>query len=204
MSLDRRLRARLSAGRGFAGEGGGRAGTAGREARGGSRSLARRIDAVLDGIAAFCRLLTGVSLVVLTAIFGWLVFGRYVLNATPTWVEQAALLLVMVIAFLAAAVGVHENTHLSVTLFRGAGPARLRTVWVVMTDLLLAGFGILMLRYGAELTIFKWGSKIPLIRLPEGLRSLPLTVGGGLILLFSLGHLFRLATGRDHRTDSIQ
>jgi len=46
----------------------------------------RWMEASLDGIAAICRLLTGVSLVTLTVIFGWLVFGRYVLNATPTWV----------------------------------------------------------------------------------------------------------------------
>ena len=163
--------------------------------------LARRIDAVLDGIASLCRLITGISLVVLTVIFGWLVFGRYVLNATPTWVEQAALLLVMVIAFLGAAVGIHENTHLSVNMLRTMGPRRLRGICVVLTDLLLAGFGGLMLWYGAKLTMFKWGSKIPLIQLPEGLRSLPLTVGGGLILVFSLAHLWRFAAGRDRRSD---
>ena len=169
-----------------------------------SSAFIRGMDAVLDGIAAICRLLTGVSLVVLTVIFGWLVFGRYVLNATPTWVEQAALLLVMVIAFIGAAVGVHEHVHLSVTTLRSSVPPRVRAVFVAMTDLLLAGFGTLMLWYGAQLTIFKWGSNIPLIQLPEGLRSLPLTVGGGLILLFSLGHLSRLALGRDPRSDVIQ
>ena len=162
------------------------------------------MGASLDGIAAFCRLLTGISLVVLTVIFGWLVFGRYVLNATPTWVEQVALLLVMTIAFLGAAVGVHENTHLSVNVFRGAVTARLRSLFVIATDLLLAGFGMLMLWYGGQLTLFKWGSMIPLIHVPEGLRSLPLTIGGGLILLFSLGHLVRLALGRDMRSDILQ
>jgi len=162
------------------------------------------IDKLLDGVAAVCRLITGVSLVFLTVIFGWLVFGRYVLNATPTWVEQAALLLVMVIAFLGAAVGVHENYHLSVSAFRSAVPARVRTVCVVVTDLAMAGFGLLMLVYGAQLTAFKWGSKIPLIQLPEGLRSLPLTIAGGLIMLFSLAHLARLALGRDLRTDTIE
>lgn len=158
-----------------------------------------RFVAVLDAIAAICRIITGVSLVVLTVMFGWLVFGRYVLNATPTWVEQASLLLVMTIAFLGAAVGVHENTHLSVTTLRTFSPRSLRSFYTIATDLLLAGFGGLMVRYGAELTLFKWGSTIPLIRLPEGLRSLPLTVGGALILLFSLGHLLRLAAGRDLR-----
>ncbi|MEM7753475.1 MAG: TRAP transporter small permease [Pseudomonadota bacterium] len=162
------------------------------------------IDTLLDWIAALCRLITGVSLVVLTVIFGWLVFGRYVLNATPTWVEQAALLLVMVIAFLGAAVGVHENGHLSVTFFRTAVPRWVRTVFVVVTDIAMAGFGLLMLVYGAQLTAFKWGSMIPLIQLPEGLRSLPLTIGGGLIMIFAVAHLVRMALGRDERTDTIQ
>ncbi|WP_415405209.1 TRAP transporter small permease [Tateyamaria sp. SN3-11] len=164
----------------------------------------RRMTAILDMIALTCRILTGIALVVLTVIFGWLVFGRYVLNATPTWVEQVALLLVMLIAFLGAAVGVHEHTHLSVSIVRSAVPSRIRTVFVVVTDLVMGAFGALMMWYGAQLTIFKWGSLIPLIQLPEGLRSLPLTVGGGLILLFSIGHLIRLFLGADDRRDSIE
>jgi TRAP-type C4-dicarboxylate transport system permease small subunit len=110
----------------------------------------------------------------------------------------------MFIAFLGAAVGVHEHTHLSVSVLRSAVPARIRTVFVVITDLTMAGFGALMLWYGAQLTMFKWGSLIPLIQLPEGLRSLPLTIGGGLILLFSIGHLIRLCLGVDDRSDSIE
>ena len=169
-----------------------------------SDTFVRRMDAALDGIAMTCRFITGVSLVVLTVIFGWLVYGRYILNATPTWVEQVALLLVMTIAFLGAAVGIHENTHLSVTVFRTAVPKGIRKVFVVLTDLLLGGFGLLMLWFGTQLTIFKWGSPIPLIQVPEGLRSLPLTIGGGLIVLFTLGHLIRLALGRDARSDTVQ
>lgn len=164
----------------------------------------RRMTRVLDMLAFICSILTGVALVFLTVIFGWLVYGRYVLNATPTWVEQLALLLVMLIAFLGAAVGVHENTHLSVNILRSAVPAKVRTCLVVITDLIMAGFGGLMLWFGAQLTIFKWGSLIPLIQLPEGLRSLPLTIGGALILLFSIGHLIRLFTGVDSRSDSIE
>lgn len=165
----------------------------------GIERLLAGMDRVLDAIAAVCRAITGLALVMLTVIFGWLVFGRYVLNATPTWVEQAALLLVMTIAFLGAAVGVRENTHLAVELGRDLAPPRLRTLFVFLSDLLMAIFGLLMLIYGLKLTIFKWGSMIPLIDLPEGLRSLPLTVGGGLILLFSLANLLRVALGRDTR-----
>lgn len=167
-------------------------------------TFVHRMATTLDLIAMICRTITGVALVVLTVMFGWLVYGRYVLNATPTWVEQVALLLVMLIAFIGAAVGVHENTHLSVVLLRTSVNRRLRTVFVIMTDLIMAGFGGMMMWYGTQLTAFKWGSLIPLIQVPEGLRSLPLAVGGGLILIFTLGHLIRLFTGFDERTDSIE
>lgn len=162
------------------------------------------MDKAFDLIARFCMLLAGTAIVVMTAIFAWLVFGRYVLNDTPTWVEQVSLLLVMVIAFLGAAVGVHQNTHLSVVIFRKIVPARVRTVFVVISDLLMAGFGALMFWNGIELTAFKWTALIPLIQWSEGLRSLPLTACGLLLFLFSTGHLIRLLLGRDQRVDSIE
>ncbi len=162
------------------------------------------IDKAFGLIVLVCKIVTGVALVLMTVLMGYQVFGRYVLNDTPTWVDPSSLLLVMVIAFLGAAVGVQENTHLAVAVFRSMAPRKVRTVMVILTDLSMAAFGGLMLWYGAALTIFKWNTLIPLIQWPEGLRSLPLTICGGLVLLFSLGHLARQILGRDDRTDSIE
>ena len=164
----------------------------------------RFIDKSYDLIAGICTLIAGVSLVVMTSIFAWLVFGRYVLNDTPTWVEQVSLLLVMVIAFLGAAVGVHQNTHLSVVIFRSVVPSKVRAVFVFISDILMGGFGALMFWHGWDLTIFKWSAQIPLIQWPEGLRSLPLTIAGALLFLFSVGHIIRLFLGRDERVDGIE
>lgn len=162
------------------------------------------MERLFDGIVWLCRLITGVALVVMTVMFGWLVFGRYVLNATPTWVEQYSLLLIMLIAFLGAAVGVRENTHLSVVAFRLVAPTKLRTAMVLITDTMMAVFGGVLVWYGAMLTSFKWKTLIPLINISEGYRSLPLTIMGGLILLFSIGHIIRVLIGRDERADSIE
>ena len=163
----------------------------------------RGMDGTFNLLSRICLVLAGTALVAMTLMFAWLVFGRYVLNDTPTWVEQVSHLLVMVIAFLGAAVGVHQDTHLSVVLFRGAVAPRMRTVFVFITDVLMAGFGFLMFWYGLELTIFKWKTLIPLIQWSEGLRSLPLTICGALIFLFASGHLILLLLGRDERKDSI-
>lgn len=164
----------------------------------------RRIDVVLNLLSRLCLIIAGTAIVSMTVMFAWLVFGRYVLNDTPTWVEQVSHLLLMVIAFLGAAVGVHQDTHLSVVLFRTAVPSRVRTVLVFITDLLMAGFGGLMFWYGVQLTQFKWTTLIPLIQVPEGLRSLPLAICGALVFLFSTTHLIRLVIGLDERKDSIE
>lgn len=154
-------------------------------------------DHWLDRLAWLCKLITGTGLVALTVMFGWLVFGRYVLNSTPTWVEQVSLLLVMVITFLGAAIGVHEGTHLSVDFFRLALPSTARRAVGALCHIVLGTFGAVMMWQSAKLAMFKWGSLIPLIDVPEGLRAIPITICGGLLILFSLGNLIALLRGYD-------
>ena len=146
-------------------------------------------DRILDIICDINTVLTGVGLVVLTVIFGWLVFGRYVLNATPTWVEQVSLLLIVYIGFLGASVGVHKKTHLGVAVFREMSPKPIQRLFEFLTHTILAVFGLVMTIYGYKLTAFKWATEIPLIHVSEGLRSLPICVSGFFIFLFSIGHL---------------
>jgi len=162
------------------------------------------LDRGLDGLAWCCAVITGVALVVLTVIFGWLVFGRYVLNATPTWVEQVSLLLVVLITFLGASVGIHQNTHLGVSFFREVSPPAVRKTFAVVSHLIMAAFGAVMMVQSYKLAVFKWGSQIPLIHVPEGLRAVPITICGGLVLLFSIGHLVRLARGIEDTADPFE
>lgn len=148
-----------------------------------------KYDRFLDLISYINTLITGVALVVLTVIFGWLVFGRYVLNATPTWVEQVALLLVVYIGFLGASVGIHRKTHLGVSVFREISPQLVQRIFELLTHVIMAGFGLIMTIYGYKLTIFRWTTEIPLIHVPEGLRAIPIMLSGIFIILFSIGYL---------------
>ena len=162
-----------------------------------------KMNAVSDSISRICIALAAISLVAMTVFYVWLVYGRYVLNNTPTWVEQVSLLLVMVITFLGSAVGAHQHSHPPAVVFRNMVPRTVRNVFVIIPDLLMIGFGSMMFWYGIQLTKFKWNTLIPLIQVSEGLRSLPLTICGSLLFLFSIGHLIRMLTGWDARQDNI-
>lgn len=161
-------------------------------------------DKLLDSISRLSLIVCGVALVVLTVIFGWLVFGRYVLNATPTWVEQVSLLLVMLIGFLGASVGIHQRTHLGVSYFRELCAPPLRRAFELVSYVILAGFGAVMMVHSYKLVIFKWGNDIPLIHVPEGLRAVPIMLCGALTLLYSIGHLIHFFGDSEEEQESKQ
>ena len=156
--------------------------------------------AILDRLASLCMAVAGVMMVILIAIFGWLVFGRYVLNDTPTWVEQASLLLVVWISFLGAGVGVWRNTHLSIEFVRDIFPSGPRFVLSVIADIALAVFGAVMAWYGTSLALGTSRRVIPMLGLVESWRAAPLALCGVLTVIFALfGLMIRLA-GHRQRT----
>lgn len=149
--------------------------------------MIHKIEAVLNIISRICVFIGSVCLIVLIVTFGWLVFGRYVLNVTPTWVEQLALVLICYIAFLGAAAGVKDNTHLGVTLFRDMMPASVQKVTMIVIDIILSAFGVIMLIAGIELVKFGWGTNLPMLNIPESVRTMAITSCGGLLFLFAGG-----------------
>ncbi|MBM1691292.1 TRAP transporter small permease [Sulfitobacter geojensis] len=167
----------------------------------GHSSKLAKLEAATDALRKACIFIASAALVLLVATFGWLVFGRYVLNVTPTWVEQLALLLVCYIAFLGAAAGVKENTHLGVSLFRDMMPVAVQKVFMIAIDLILAGFGLVMLIAGIVLMRFGWDTLLPMLDIPESFRTLAITSCGALIFLFSgLRALVRILSFSDWHT----
>ena len=168
-----------------------------------SSTIIGQVEVLLDRVRALCILMASVALVILVTTFGWLVFGRYVLNVTPTWVEQLALLLICYISFLGAAAGIQENSHIGVTLFRDMMPMVVQKVLIIAIDFILAAFGAIMVFAGAILMRFGWDTLLPMLDIPESFRTLAITSAGALILLFAgTRGLFRLLDFRDWHPES--
>jgi len=160
-------------------------------------AIPRLKDHFLDGLAAAAMTLCAVMMVTLIFIFGWLVFGRYVLNATPTWVEQASLLIVVWIAFLGSAVGIRRRTHLSVDFIREALPNIARKTLVLAAIAIMLFFGVVMAWQGYVMWERTYTREIPLLGISEGWRAVPVSLGGLLIALFSLDDIWAFFTGEE-------
>jgi TRAP-type C4-dicarboxylate transport system permease small subunit len=138
---------------------------------------------------AAARLLIGLAatgLVLMTVIIGWQVIGRYILSASPSWTEQAAQVLMIWFAFLAAAAGVREGFHIRIVALEEAASPRVRRVMQIVGALVVAGCGLAMLVLGGELVARTWSHTIPSLGISRGLAYLGLPISGGLILVFAL------------------
>lgn len=131
----------------------------------------------------------------ITLLVAWQVFGRYVLNDTPTWAESLTLVLVLYVALIGAAVGVRDAGHIGMEslLVLVSDPVRVRLEIVIYA--LVGIFGAMMLWYGWGLMEGVLTYKIPTLGLSEGWHYAPLVLSGALIVLFSVEHVIALARG---------
>lgn len=149
----------------------------------------RGVSRALDLLSAAVIGLAGCLLVALVGMMGWVVFGRYVLNDTPTWVERGATLAIVGIALPVAAVGVRERTHLAVLGLRESLPAEVQRWLLMACDAAVGAFGLAMMVYGHELASMVAAFKVPLIGISQAWAYWPLVLSGGLILVFSVEQL---------------
>ena len=155
------------------------------------------IDRVGAALAATFTFIAALALFALVPLSGWLVFGRYVLNASPTWVEATSLLLVLVVTFAVAASATRSEEHLAIQFVRESFPPPIERAMRFISHVGLAIFGGWMAYASWSNIGSTWARPIPLLPLPEGVRHIPLLVGGIGMVFFSLIHIAKMLAGAE-------
>ena len=158
-------------------------------------NLLARLTRFNDALTRLALALSALGLIAMTAFTGWQVFGRYVLNDSPQWVERLALLLVLYFTFLAGAVGVRERSHLGIEFISDALPPVLRRIVSFAVFALRAAFGGVLAWNGMMLVKETWDVATPILRIPEGVTYFAIPLGGALMVSFSLELLLRQLAG---------
>ena len=148
-------------------------------------------------VSRWCMYVAVSGLIGIVVVVGLQVFGRYVLNDTPTWAESTALVLILYVTMLGAAVGVRDAGHIGLESLLILAPDALRLRLEVVIHFLVGTFGLIMAWNGWVLAESVMAYKIPTLGLPEGINHLPLAISGILIALFSLEHIVALWRGED-------
>jgi TRAP-type C4-dicarboxylate transport system permease small subunit len=137
----------------------------------------------------------GIGLVTMTAIVGWQIFCRYVLNDSPSWTEPGAVMLMSWFILLGAAVGVRENNHMGFDVLLYVLPPAAKAWLRMISDVAVLIFGGGMVWYGGKLVGLTWNTTLPSLGISGGWDYVPLVGGGVLVVLFALERIILRLTG---------
>jgi TRAP-type C4-dicarboxylate transport system permease small subunit len=153
------------------------------------------LTSVSARIARFCMHACVTGLLAIVVVVAWQVFGRYVLNSSPTWAENLALLLILYVTLIGAAVGVRDAGHIGMDSLLVLAPETWRNRAEFVIHILVGLFGAAMAYNGWVLGASIAPYKLANINLSEAWRYVPLSISGALIVLFSIEHLVALLRG---------
>lgn len=147
------------------------------------RKAIHGLDRLVEWIGAYL-------MVVMVAIVTWQVFSRYVLHHTPAWSEEVVLLLMMWFGFLSIVIGFRHRLHLRISLLVDKFPKPVQKVVDKLTDILVVGFGVLLVVEGYKFVVLTWSSTLPVTKLPQGIQYLVIPIAGVLTILYGLLWVF--------------
>jgi TRAP-type C4-dicarboxylate transport system, small permease component len=138
-----------------------------------------------------------IVLLVIIVLVSVQVVLRKVFAMSLVWSEEVSLLLVVWMAFIAMAIGVAENLHISITLFFDRFPKSMQKAFQAFNNLLIIGVGGIMVYYGCILISFTRNSTLPTTKWPTFILYLMIPVAGVYIIYFSLIKLYRMIWRKD-------
>jgi TRAP-type C4-dicarboxylate transport system permease small subunit len=165
------------------------------------RKFMAAIKPALGVISRLSLWIAGIGMVTMTLIVGWQVFGRYVLNDSPSWSEPLSLYLMSWFIMLGAAVGVRESVHLGLDIVRYVMPPSVQKAMDLLSLGLIVLFGIGMAYYSILLAAGTWTARIPVLGWPGGTDFFPMIVGGAMIAIFALERFIDVAIGEEIAAD---
>lgn len=154
----------------------------------------RRVLWVVDRLSD---LLALVALSAMVLVVSWQVFGRYVLNSSPRWSSEVALVLLVWLGFLGIAIGARERSHIAVEFVVDRLPRPVGAVVGRLAPVLLLVFGLYLVVEGWSFTQLTMRSTLPSTGLPTAVQYAAMPVSGVLISIYGVLHVLGVETRRD-------
>ncbi len=132
------------------------------------------------------------GLLTLVAVVFYQVFGRYVLNDSPSWTENLAIVLILYVTMIGAAVGVRDAGHIALDSLTVLLPQYMQRYVELVIYIAICLFGAAMAYNGWVLGWSVAPYLMPNLHVTEAVRYIPLAVSGVLIIMFSIEHIIAI------------
>lgn len=144
------------------------------------------------------RVIVSTMILVFTVVILVSIFFRYVLNDSLVWSEQVCRYLYVWMVMLGMPIVYRAKGNVAFDLFYNKFSTRIKHLFHVITDLLIACFSGFLALQGLKYTILKGSTIITGINLPQGYLYVSQTIGGVIMILFVIEHIiFEVKAGDD-------
>ena len=123
------------------------------------------------------------------------VFSRYVMVRTFTWYDEIARGCFVWLTFLGAAVGVKRHAHFRLHIVVDRLSPQLRQATVLLFPLVVIIFAGVLIQQGLVFLDLGKFQQTPVMGLPKTWIYVAIPIGGALMILYSLGPLWRAIRG---------
>jgi len=143
----------------------------------------------LDKTFNVALILAMVLLVAMVVIVFLNVVLRYGFNSGIRWSEEVSLVIVIWFTFIAMALGVKENLHISITLLPKKLPRIINDMLNFIKYVLEMSIGGILFYYGIKLTMNGARSKLPATGLSNAINYLVVPIAAFFIFLYAFYYL---------------
>lgn len=144
------------------------------------------IDRAAGWLDVASRLAMGLALLGILSMLLLQVAVRYILPFPLPWVEELAVYLSGYVAMVGTSVCLRMGYHLQVDLLRDRLGPRAVLVHALIVNLVVASFGVFLLRYGIRFVELGAGQTSPSSYFPVALGRMSMPIGGGLLIIQAL------------------
>ena len=152
-----------------------------------------------DGICRVLIAVCSVLMVILLSCSALQVVSRYVFGSSFTWTEEAARYCFIWIDMMGAAALVYKGGHAVVDVFVQKLAGTARKIYETIVHLLVLYVGLVLARFGYELSMITINQTSPSLKLPMGVVYGIVPFCGLLIFVFSANLMINVWVG--HRSE---
>lgn len=135
-------------------------------------------------------------LVLMTIVVAWVVFSRYILEHTPAWGEEGALLCMVWFGFISMAIGVRDNLHISIDIFDRILPDSFKNATDWIKRALVLAFAIFMVFEGINMSEVALANDMPGLGIPSAFLYAAVPCSGVAIIYYVFGDIISRLTKR--------
>lgn len=149
------------------------------------------IDKVFDKLYTAIESVCNILLIAMVLVISYTVFGRFILNDTPTWGEELSIFCMVWVSMLGASLAVRDDRHIRMTIIEYIIPKKFAKILHKLIHLLILIVGLAMLIGGFGLVDLYSMSRMSALGISSKWLALSIPVSGAAILIMLIARFRR-------------